>query len=641
MTKRTLISTIAIFIAMCLNAQSLELSNLFSDHMVLQQKANVKIWGSASPNSEVSVQLGNTKSMVTASSDGQWTLLLATPKFGGPYKLTISSGKQVLEIDDVLIGEVWFASGQSNMGMMVKDCNNFEEEKTKSDLPEIRFFTVPKMLSNVPVDEMKFGEWQLSSPSSIGAFSAAAYFFAKDLQAEYGIPIGIIATPWGGTPSESFTSIEMHESLQEFNLKFKNTPEQEFQEIMAANSENDMIKRRYKWNSKEGIKKDVHQLSYVDSDWKEMAVPKHFYNTGLKGFKGYVWFRKTIELPSKYINRDLILELGKIEQRDVTYLNGKEIGATDNTNFVRQYPISKRSMKKGKNIIAVRVLHDRWNGGGFWKGPFQLLDAKTGEIVMDLAGTWKYDENIEPLWPEVVSYQHMPSLIFNAMIYPVIPYTIKGAIWYQGEANASRALQYKKIFPAMIDDWRIHWDQGYFPFIFVQLANYMGKDNEPRSDSWALLREAQTETLKLPSTGMASAIDIGDELDIHPKNKQEVGRRLALSARKVAYGEDIIHCGPMYKSHKISGNKIVVEFDFVGEGLKVQNYDSARGFAIAGEDMKFVWAEAEIRDNTTIAVWSDKIDSPIAIRYGWSNNPDASIYNSEDLPAVSFRTDDW
>jgi sialate O-acetylesterase len=371
-----------------------------------------------------------------------------------------------------------------------------------------------------------------------------------------------------------------------------------------------------------------------------MEIPVHFHDTKIDGFQGFVWFRKSIEIPREYRKKDLILRMGKIEQEDITYFNGHKAGSHDVVAEVREYKIPAKWIKKGKNTIAVRVKHTRSHGGGLYEGPYELIDPEKDETILSLSGKWSYNENIEEKLPELKSFVHYPGALFNAMVAPVIPYAIKGTIWYQGEGNASRAYQYRTLFPLMINDWRIRWQQGNYPFLFVQLANFLPHDSIPTMDPWPELREAQTMTLNLPNTGMATAIDLGEMYNIHPKNKQDVGKRLALAARKIAYHEDIVYSGPMYDSMHVENNKIRIFFSHTGGGLAIKGNEKSKGFAIAGKDKKFVWANAKI-DGNTVFVWSDKIPNPVAVRYAWSNNPVCNLYNKEGLPAVPFRTDKW
>ena len=332
------------------------------------------------------------------------------------------------------------------------------------------------------------------------------------------------------------------------------------------------------------------------------------------------------------------MHLGRIRQNDIAYFNGREIGRETGDQKYRKYNVPSSIVRRGENVLAVRITN-RWGDGGF-AGPADsmFISIKNSDDVIDLTGEWTYDETIEPPFPRRVGYQSKPSALYNAMIAPLIPYGITGTIWYQGEANASRAYQYRELFPKMIEDWRVRWGQGYFPFLFVQLANFMERRDQPTESDWAELREAQLMTLDYPNTGMAVTIDIGEADDIHPRNKQDVGKRLALAARKISYGQDIVHSGPIYKSMQIKDDKIILSFDHVGSGLVAEG-DKLTGFAIAGEDGQFFWAEAEIQGDDVI-VSSPHVPAPVAVRYGWADNPVCNLYNEEGLPASPFRTKD-
>ena len=346
-------------------------------------------------------------------------------------------------------------------------------------------------------------------------------------------------------------------------------------------------------------------------------------------------------LTKEQASSEVLLSLAKIDDKDVCWVNGVEVGSTNTNSETRKYKVPASALKEGKNAVVIKVTDNNTNGGIY--GNAEDLFAQAGKSKISLAGDWKikFTEISARLY--TVGPNDYPTLLFNGMINPILPYGIRGAIWYQGEGNASRAKQYQRVFPNMITDWRNHWQQGDFPFIWVQLANYMKPVDQPAESQWAELREAQTMTLKLPNTGMASAIDIGEASDIHPRNKQDVGKRLALNALKITYGKDIVYAGPTYQSMKVEGNKVFVSFVNTGTGLKVNNkYGYINGFSVAGADKKFHWAKAILMSDNTVVLYSEKFQSPVAVRYGWANNPeDLNLYNKEDLPANPFRTDSW
>ena len=383
-----------------------------------------------------------------------------------------------------------------------------------------------------------------------------------------------------------------------------------------------------------------------------MQLPKLWDEPELANFDGLVWFRKQVDVPESWAGKELTLELGPIDDMDATWLNGTKVGGLETPGHYRtnrKYKVSSTVVKAGRNVIAVRVL-DTSGGGGIYGRPKQMKLKPVGasdKEAISLAGPWRYKKGFDlqsmppqPKPPTRVNHANAPTALYNAMIAPLIPYGIRGAIWYQGESNASRAYQYRRLFPAMIKCWRQDWGQGDFPFVFVQLANFMAVNPEPAESAWAELREAQSMTLALPNTGMAVIIDIGQAKDIHPKNKQDVGRRLALWPLAKTYAKQLVYSGPLYKSMNVEGNKVVLHFDDVGGGLIARGGGPFKGFAIAGADRKFVWADAKI-DGNTVVVSSDGVAEPVAVRYAWADNPVCNLYNKEGLPASPFRTDDW
>lgn len=496
-----LVATITVFQA----AAVVSTPSIFGNHMVLQEGKTLPVWGKADPGEEVTVTLGNVHKTTIACPKGMWMVKLPKQKAGKTLEMTIKGKSNTLTFTDVLVGEVWIGSGQSNMDMNVGSSANADEEIANAKYPEIRLFSVDYVVAGEPQDNVK-GEWVICSPDTIKYFSAALYFFGRDLHKELKTPVGLIKTAWGGTPAESWTTLPT----------LKSDP---------------------------GLNAIVQRWDKAIADWPQTQ-------------KAY---EETLAQWQK--------------EADKAKAEGK--------------PEPKKPDAPG--------------------------DPATNP--------WR------------------PAGLFNAMINPLVPYAIQGAIWYQGESNAGRAYQYRRLFPMMIEDWRRVWNQGPFSFYFVQLANFTERKSDPGPSDWAELREAQTMTLSLKNTGMAVIIDIGDAADIHPKNKQDVGKRLALNALAKDYGRKIPYSGPMYKSMKISGNKVTLTFDHTDGGL-VAKGGALKGFAIAGEDQNFVWAEATIKGNKVI-VSSDKVAKPVAVRYAWANNPECNLYNGAGLPASPFRTDDW
>ena len=493
----------------CAKTAQVRLPTVLSDHMVLQRGMDVPVWGWTDPGAQVTVQLGTHKQVATATPEGKFLVHLPPMEAGGPHTLTVTSANTVW-VKDILVGDVWICSGQSNMQWSVRQADQAEKEIAEAKYPQIRLFTVKRSPATEPQTDCE-GDWAPCSPETVPNFSAVAYFFGRDLHKHLDVPIGLVNTSWGGTPSEAWTSPDTAKKVAAFAPIV-----QRWQQQIASYAD-----QQKKW---EETKDDLL------AKWKD-AVAK-----------------------------------------------AKAAG--------KQAP--RKPQPPG-------------------------------------------DPTLSP---------HRPSVLYNGMIAPLIPLRIAGAIWYQGESNASRAYQYRTIFPAMIQDWRAHWGQGNFPFLFVQLANFMKPKDEPADSAWAELREAQSMTLRLPKTGQAVIIDIGEAGNIHPKNKQDVGKRLALAALAIAHGEKITYSGPTYKAMKVEDGKVRLTFDHVGDGLVAKGGGPLKGFAIAGADKKFVWADAAI-DGQTVIVSSDKVKEPVAVRYDWADNPDGTLYNKADLPASPFRTDDW
>jgi sialate O-acetylesterase len=639
-----LILTFGLLISFASKAEVM-LPKIFSPNMVLQQGIEIPVWGWADSGERIRVTFNNETVRTRADEEGNWMVKLPVQEYGGPYTLTIN-GKNTVEYTNVMVGEVWIASGQSNMEMRVDQSNNAEEEMAAASYPSIRLFTVPKAVAQFPQDDISDGEWAECSPETIGAFSAVAYFFGRDLHEELEVPIGLIHSSWGGTVAETWISgntinqdpdfkAQLVE-LQQMDLEqYRQAKLEQIREILGGevpSEDKGIVDGEPVWSA----------LDYNDGNWKSIKTPMYWENQGYIDIDGIGWYRKEITLNEEQTNSNLTLHLGKIDDSDITFFNGIEIGRTENMyNEERIYSIDKKYLKPGDNMIVVRV-HDTGGNGGIWGDPENQFLA-IGNEKMNISGDWKFRISKAEVGTVNVGPNSYPTLLYNAMINPLVPYGIKGAIWYQGESNAGRAKQYRRIFPALINDWRNHWQQGDFPFLYVSLANYMQPQKQPGESSWAELREAQTMALSLPNTGMALAIDIGEADDIHPKNKQDVGKRLALDAFKIAYNRDVVNSGPMYKSVEFKNGKAFVTFSEIGSGLKIKDkYGYIKGFTIAGPDKKFHWAKAELTNDNTVVVYSDEVLNPVAVRYGWADNPDdVNLYNQEGLPANPFRTDDW
>ncbi len=642
--KKLLLFSLSLWGIITLQAE-VTLPQLFQDHMVIQHHTNVPVWGWADPNESITVVIETQEHQTTANQDGKWEILLDPVDTGGPYQMTIT-GQNTISIRDIYAGEVWICSGQSNMEWIVRNSNNADTEITQADYPLIRHFKVPHIVATLPAEKItEETGWEICNPETVGNFTAVGYFFARDLHETLDVPIGLINTSWGGTEVETWISAdaistktpyfrEELETLKKMNLdSFEEEQIRKLKELMGEELtvEVPMENGVPLWA---GLDIDI-------SSWKRMEdLPSLWEERGLNGVDGVLWFRKHIELSQSQAGKRATLHLGTIDDQDITWINGVEVGATDSYNEPRTYDLDEGVLQTGKNAITIKIT-DTGGGGGLY-GNSEKLYVDIGGEKISLAGAWMYKHESVTVNNTISPNQYV-TLLYNAMVAPLIPYAFNGVIWYQGESNASRAHQYQTLFPLMIENWRDKWGSGDFPFLFVQLANFRQPVDTPEGSTWAELREAQTMALNLPNTGMASTIDIGEADDIHPRNKQDVGKRLALQAYRIAYDKDILSDGPMYQSHRIEDDKVIITFIHTGKGLTTRNkYGYVPGFTVAGEDQQFHWAKAEIIGANQIAVYSDRVAKPVAVRYGWADNPDdLSLYNSADLPMNPFRTDEW
>lgn len=622
----------------------------FTDNMVLQQKANATLWGTEQPNKSFTIvtSWNNKTYKVVSNADGNWKIKVATPSYGGPYSIKFNDG-EISTLNNILIGEVWVCSGQSNMEMPLTgfygDVLNLQQELADAaNYPEIRMLKIDNKTAFTPQTDVpvKWG-WNICNPQTVRDFSAAAYFFAKNLYQKHHIPIGIINSTWGGTVAEAWTSGSALKTMPDFAPFVQAAEDGMTQQKLDAKYQADLQVWLNTINKMDPSYQNGSLLwatpGFDDSGWKKMSVPAYWEQSGVPDYDGTMWFRKKVKIPADWAGKDLKLNIGGIDDMDDSFFNGTEIGHSEWFFIKRSYTIPAKLAMAGDNTIAIRVL-DNGGLGGLNHGPMTLSLASDTSAKIDIAGEWAYQKGSElkvlPQIPAQSNSPNRPTLIYNAMISPILPYTIKGVIWYQGESNADRATQYRKLFPLMITDWRQKWGEGSFPFYFVQIANYGATDQPPAAD-WPALRDAQRNTLSVPNTGMAVIIDIGDKNRIHPQNKQEVGRRLALIAMAKTYGDKIPYSGPVYQSQKISGNKIELAF---ANGALTAKGDTLKGFTIAGADKQFHPANATIRGNV-ITVISPDVANPVAVRYAWANNPACNLYNTAGLPASPFKTDDW
>jgi len=642
-----------ILLLVSVGAADIRLPAVVGDNMVLQSGGKVAIWGWADPGEQVTIRMSwqSAQPRVVAGQDGKWTLKVKAPKAGGPYEMALT-GKNTITLKNILCGEVWVCSGQSNMEWPTAAAASGEQEVAAADFAKIRLFTVQKKIADTPQADC-VGQWTECSPQTVGGFSAVGYFFGRYLHKELNVPVGLINTSWGGTVAEAWTSEGTLAKYPEFKARIDQIAEARANPDASMKKYQDALAQWHKQIESAGSQGAGYTTSDLDdSAWQEMELPVLWEQAALGNFDGLVWFRKTIDVPDSWVGKELTLELGPIDDMDTTWVNGIKVGAHMQSNqwqLVRQYKVGADVIRAGRNVIVVRVL-DTGGGGGIYGQPAQMRikPADAGDdAALSLAGKWRYKVAMDlasmppqPQPPAWANNPNAPTVLYNGMIAPLVPFGIRGAIWYQGESNADRAYQYRKLFPDMIKDWRQSWGVKSFPFLFVQLANFMATKPEPGDSAWAELREAQSMTLSLKDTGMATIIDIGAADDIHPKNKQDVGKRLALWALAKTYDKkNVVYSGPLYKSMKARDGKIVLRFDCIGDGL-VAKGGPLKGFAIAGPDRKFVWADAKI-EGKTVVVSSDKVPEPVAVRYAWADNPVCNLYNTADLPASPFRTDDW
>lgn len=612
------------------------LPKIFSDNMVLQRNAPVIVWGWADKNESISVTLNNKTVKGKADNAGRWQVALPPLQHGGPFEMKITGKKKTINLKNILVGDVWLGSGQSNMEWIVKNSNNPEYEIAKSNYPLIRLFTVKKAMSHEPQKDLAGGEWLECNPKTVAGFSAVAYFFGRKLNQDLNIPIGLINSSWGGTNIQAWISWDVMSKKDEYRGT-------DISKLAASIKDQESKIRLYEEAMKN--EKGMAEKWYENSDpsgWKKISLPQVWEGTAIGNADGYVWFQKDFEVSGPFdASTRFKLSLGPIDDQDQTYLNGKLAGSMNAYNEPRVYNIKPEMVKQGKNTLVIRVL-DTGGGGGLFGKPDQLF-FQHGEHTIPLSGEWNYKASVlnTDFGIQNTGPNSFPSQLYNAMIAPLTRFAITGMIWYQGESNTWEAYRYRALFPELITDWRNKWKTD-FTFLWAQLANFMAADSIPRQSEWAELREAQSMTLSLPKTGEAVLIDIGEADDIHPRNKQDVGLRLALAALKVEYKKDVVSSGPTVKSMEKSGDKIIISFNNTGSGLKIKDkYGYIKGFAIAGEDQKFYWARA-VTDGDKIIVSGPSVKNPVAVRYAWGNNPDdANVYNKEGLPAAPFRTDTW
>jgi sialate O-acetylesterase len=615
-------------------------SPALGDNMVLQRDKTNTLWGWAKPGEKVRVDISGRTSAATAQADGRWQTQIVPPPVGGPYTLKIS-GTQTVTLTNILVGDVWLCGGQSNMEFPLRRAQNGDAEVSAANQPMIRLFNVKQQTTYAPASVVQ-GSWKVCSPQTTiedGGVSAVGYFFARKIQSETNVPIGLIKDCWGGTPAESWTSGESLRVLKDFDTALD--------EVARLHAKGGSEYGNYisHWYDEfdAGQKESWASPRLDERDWKPVTIPGGFAELDVLTHPAVCYFRKTVVLPDPLPAGSAKIFLGVIERMDTTQINGRWVGASAWVENPRAYTIGDGVLKAGTNVITVRVFKTKPDGG-FKSKPEQLKLVLGDKSEIPLAGKWKGKLSVDakPPHPLPLSFENwptMPAVLFNGMIAPLAPLSICGAVWYQGEANVGRAEQYKKLLPAMIADWRKAFQQPEFPFYIVSLAGFTQRRDTPGDDGWAELREAQAYVARtVPNSGLALAIDVGDANDIHPTDKKSVGERLALCALANHYGTKVVCSGPTLDRAEVLPDALILRFKNVEGGLIVKG-DKLGEFSIAGADKQWSWAEAKLEGDTVI-VSSPQVKEPKFVRYAWQGFPQATLFNGAGLPAVPFRTDD-
>ncbi|UWZ84152.1 sialate O-acetylesterase [Occallatibacter riparius] len=628
-------------------------SPIFGDNMVLQRDKPDAIWGWSDPGDTVRVQIGDKTATATAGADRRWQVKIQPPAAGGPYTVSIT-GHQTVELHNVLVGDVWLCGGQSNMGLPLRFTKNADDEIKAANFPEIRFFTVEGHPAYHHMDVIE-GNWRAVSPETAGSVSAVAYYFARKVQQEIHVPIGLVVDAVGGTPAEAWASEAALRPLHDFDV-----PLDELDRLKAADAPeygNYVMHWYDQYDIGQKEKWAVPDLD--DSAWKRVPVPGGFAELGVPDTPALVWFRREITLPDPlpkpaaeanaapgpFPRGGVTLHLGSIERMDTAYVNGVEVGGSAWVENPRMYFIRPGVLKPGRNVIAIRVLKTKPDGGFLSKPDDLHLNLADGSTI-PLAGEWKAKLSVDarPPHPLPMGYENwpvMPSVLYEGMLAPIAPMSITGAIWYQGEQNSPRGFQYRRILPAMIADWRSLFCQGDFPFYIVSLPAFTKHSSVPvDGDDWTETRESQAiAAASVPNACLAVTIDTGDPDNIHAKDKQPVGDRLARCALAKHYGKPIVYSGPTLESVERLPGSIRLHFAHADGGLVVKG-DHLGEFSIAGDDRKWYWADARI-EGDTVVVTSPSVPNPTQVRYAWQSNPVATLFNGAGLPAAPFRTDHW
>ncbi len=601
---------------------------LIADGMVLQRDSPIKIWGKGIPDEKVRVSIAGVIGSTQVLKDSTWQVQLPPIPAGGPFDLSVN----LQTIKDVYFGDVWLAGGQSNMEWALKyEVIGAEEEFGNADFPKIRFFKVPNDYTAEEKSDVSGGQWKVANAANLPDFSAVAWFFAKRNHLEKNVPVGIIESNWGGTPAEGWTEAKVLAEIADrsYTEESKEVIEnaEKWREILAQNQNNKLIRDSLISKPDSLVAGEVSAIGYNDGDWRTISLPSD------NPLEHIAWLRKKFNLTSL---GEATLTLPAINEMAFLYVNGVQVHHKDWGTSMADVVIPADILQKGQNVLSIRVVN-AWNNKPEVGRKGEMYLTQNGKKV-SLEGPWTYsNDKVEPLLPKVEYYNWKPGFMFNAMIAPLTNYAIKGAIWYQGESNAGRPEEYRELFGTMISNWRTRWGIGDFSFLFVQLANFMERKDLQPDSNWAQLREAQTKTLELPNTGMATIIDIGEAEDIHPRNKKDVGDRLWLQARKVAFGESLVASGPVYTKAIREGNELILTFSDTGDGLKLSQGEEVKGFILEDAEGQFEVATGKIISSTEVSLTIPAGLVPVGIRYAWADNPEVNLVNEFNLPALPFQ----
>lgn len=618
-------------------SQPLSLAFPFADHGVLQRGKPIPVWGKSLPGSRITLTLGAEEVYGYTDLRGRWIVYFPSLPAGGPYSLIVTNEHERLERKDIYIGDVWLASGQSNMAWMLKNGIGVTTEKeiAQADFPLIRFLNVPNVTHSTPTECLEPVNWQLCTPQNAANFSAVAYFFARELHCDRNVPVGIVSASWGATNIEAWMSGERLRTENAYTewVDTFDTDSLRWQNYVVRSRENDRMRDVLAKKADRGIRAKVFLPSYNDKEWPVVDTPVTTERMKLKDFWGVAWLRTSFALPPEMAGDTLILD-GDINAQSLElWLNGSKLTATSGHRFT--FPT--HLLHSNNQLTARVVVH--WNSA--WLGTNQhplMLSTLDGASSFVLNSPWRFNATLEPKLPGWQNYYNTNTVIYNGMIHPLMPYGLCGILWYQGENNAGQGQKYRTLLPMLIDSWRVGFRQGELPFITVQLANYMKRRAEPSESKWAELREAQALSLCYPQTGLVTTIDIGEANDIHPRNKLDVGRRLYAQARSLVYGDSIAGRGPSFCSMQVVDDKIYLKFD---NALYIKDGGKPKSFAIAGMNRQFYWVDEAHVEGDTVILRSDRVSEPIAVRYAWADNPEVNLCNKEGLPVIPFRTDSW